>query len=67
MQKAKRMIVSAVAIAVVSLGLVGCGTSHEHPTSTTGKSDHPTKGKATTEHPTKGQATSEHPTSEHPK
>jgi hypothetical protein len=49
MNKVKLVLLPVVATAVISLCLVGCNSSHEHP------SDHPKKAPAN-EHPT------EHPT-----
>ena len=57
MNKVKKIFVSVLIVAIVSLGLTGCKKKSEHPAGEHPSSEHPTE-----EHPTE-----EHPTGEHPK
>ena len=61
MNKVKKVLVSVLIVAVVSLGLTGCKSGDEHPSS-----EHPSKETLSEEHPSKELPSSEHPSKETP-
>ncbi len=67
MNKVKKIFVSVLIVAVVSLGLTGCKGKSEPPAGEAPTEEHPTEETQSSEHPTKETQTEETPTGEHPK
>ncbi|MFQ5952984.1 MAG: hypothetical protein ACE5JK_06235 [Candidatus Omnitrophota bacterium] len=58
----KKLFLSVLVGAIISLCLVGCGEHPEHPSK-----EHPEGERAKPEHPKAERTKSEHPEAEHPK